>query len=58
MSKRTASCFALAALFLLAVHGETACAADAADGVPPARLAKLTQGINLSDWFSQPPVWR
>ena len=55
MSKRTTSCYALAALCLLVVPVETAGAADAADGVPPARLAKLTQGIGLSDWFSQPP---
>ena len=57
MSKRTASCFALAALLLLllVVHGEAARAAEAADGVSPARLAKLTRGIGLSDWFAQPP---
>ena len=55
MSKTTASYFALAAFFLMVVYNETACAADAVGGVPPARLAKLTRGINLSDWFTQPP---
>lgn len=33
--------------------GTTASAADAAGGVPAARLDKLTKGINLSHWFSQ-----
>ena len=43
----------LAALVLASPPGETQPSA-ASPGVPPARLAKLTRGINLSDWFTQP----
>ena len=43
-----------AACTLLAVAGGTVCAAaDAAGGVPPARLEKLAKGISFSGWFSQ-----
>jgi aryl-phospho-beta-D-glucosidase BglC (GH1 family) len=39
-----------------AVFAATAAAEAApASGVPPARLEKLTQGINLSHWFGQGP---
>jgi endoglucanase len=40
---------------LCIMHGTTACAAESADGVPPARLARLTRGINISDWFPRLP---
>jgi len=30
-------------------------AADTPDGVPPARLARLTRGINISDWATRLP---
>ena len=45
--------FFLATFTLAAAGGGTGAAADAPGGVPPARLAKLTRGINLSHWFSQ-----
>lgn len=45
--------FILATLVLAGAPGGTVPAADAPGGVPPARLEKLTQGINLSHWFSQ-----
>jgi aryl-phospho-beta-D-glucosidase BglC (GH1 family) len=43
----------LATLVLAGASSGTVPAADAPGGVPPARLEKLTQGINLSHWFSQ-----
>ncbi|MEI8371777.1 MAG: cellulase family glycosylhydrolase [Planctomycetota bacterium] len=46
----------LAALVLAAPPGETRPSTEILSGrVPPARLIKLTRGINLSDWFTQPP---
>jgi len=44
----------LATLILACAAGTATAVADAPDGVPPARLARLTRGINLSDWFAQP----
>ncbi len=44
--------------FLLIVVGwlgQSAPAADAAGGVPASRLARLTKGIGVSDWFAQSP---
>ena len=40
-------------LAMIATTGLPVWAKDGSDGVPPARLEKLTKGINLSHWFSQ-----
>jgi len=45
----------LTALVLTALPSETRSSTELSGSVPQTRLTKLTQGINLSDWFTQPP---
>ena len=49
---------ALLVLGMLAEFGGLAAAAQAESAVPPARLAVLTRGVNLGNWFSQAPGGR
>lgn len=45
----------ITAAWLWGMAGETVVAAEAPAGVPPARLARLTRGIGLSDWTPRLP---
>lgn len=51
----TVRAVAVAAVLLWGLAGGTARAADAPDGVAPERLARLTRGINISDWATRLP---